>query len=81
MATHSSMLAWEIPWTEEAGGLYSPGGHKSQTQVSDQTTTTIIIFVTTSFSYPQLHPKYTVEGVFSNQRYAYLKALACQILL
>ena len=21
MATHSSMLAWEIPWTEELGGL------------------------------------------------------------
>ena len=21
MATHSSILAWEIPWTEEAGGL------------------------------------------------------------
>ena len=23
MATHSSMLAWEISWTEEPGGLYS----------------------------------------------------------
>ena len=23
MATHSSMLAWKIPWTEEPGGLYS----------------------------------------------------------
>ena len=23
MATHSSILAWEIPWTEEPGGLYS----------------------------------------------------------
>ena len=27
-ATHSSILAWRIPWTEEAGGLYSPWGHK-----------------------------------------------------
>ena len=25
MATHSSILAWEIPWTEEPGGLQSPG--------------------------------------------------------
>ena len=25
MATHSSILAWRIPWTEEAGGLYSMG--------------------------------------------------------
>ena len=23
MATHSSILAWEIPWTEESGGLLS----------------------------------------------------------
>ena len=28
MATYSSMLAWEIPWTEESGGLYSPWGHE-----------------------------------------------------
>ena len=25
MATHSSILAWEIPWTEECGGLQSMG--------------------------------------------------------
>ena len=31
MATHSSILAWEIPWTEEAGGLQSMGSQKSQT--------------------------------------------------
>ena len=34
MATHSSILAWEMPWTEESGGLY-PLGHKSQTQPSN----------------------------------------------
>ena len=28
MATHSSILAWKIPQTEEPGGLYSPRGHK-----------------------------------------------------
>ena len=26
MATHSSILAWGIPWTEEPGGVQSPGG-------------------------------------------------------
>ena len=26
MATHSSILAWRIPWTEEPGGLCSPWG-------------------------------------------------------
>ena len=25
MATHSSILVWEIPWTEEPGGLHSTG--------------------------------------------------------
>ena len=25
MSTHSSILAWEIPWTEEPGGLQSTG--------------------------------------------------------
>ena len=25
MATHSSILAWKIPWTEEPGGLQSMG--------------------------------------------------------
>ena len=24
IATHSNILAWEIPWTEEPDGLYSP---------------------------------------------------------
>ena len=28
MATHSSILAWEIPWTEEPGGLQSLGLQK-----------------------------------------------------
>ena len=28
MATHSSILAWRIPWTEEPGGLQSIGSHR-----------------------------------------------------
>ena len=35
MATHSSILAWEMPWTEEPGGLQSMGSQKSQTQLRD----------------------------------------------
>ena len=31
MATHSSILAWEIPWTEEPRGLSSMGSQKSWT--------------------------------------------------
>ena len=34
MATHSSILAWEIPWTKEPGGLQSMWS-QSQTRLSD----------------------------------------------
>ena len=33
MATHSSILAWKIPWTEEPGGLQSIGS-QSHTRLS-----------------------------------------------
>ena len=33
MATHSSILARRIPWTEESGGLQSTGSQKSQTRL------------------------------------------------
>ena len=32
MATHASILAWEIPWTEEPGRLQCIESQKSQTQ-------------------------------------------------
>ena len=35
MTTHSSILAWKIPWTEEPGRLQSMGLQKSQTQLSN----------------------------------------------
>ena len=37
MATHSSILAWRIPWSEEPGGLQSTGS-QSRTQLSDLAT-------------------------------------------
>ena len=33
MATHSTILAWKIPRTEESGGLQSLGFQRSQTQL------------------------------------------------
>ena len=36
MATHSSILAWKIPWTEEPGGPQSMG-LQSRTRLSDFT--------------------------------------------
>ena len=42
MATHSSILAWRIPWTEEPGGLSSTG---SQRVGHDWATSFIFIFI------------------------------------
>ena len=35
MATQPRILAWEIPWTEEPGGLQPMRSRKSQTRLSD----------------------------------------------
>ena len=35
MTIHSSILAWEIPWTEESGGLQPMGLQNSWTRLSD----------------------------------------------
>ena len=39
MATHSSILAWRIPWTEEPGKLQSKGSQNSDTT---ETTNTLL---------------------------------------
>ena len=36
MATHSSILAWEIPWTEEPGGLQSLGCQKVRHELATE---------------------------------------------
>ena len=35
MATHSSILAWDIPWTEEPSGIQSMGSQESQIRLGD----------------------------------------------
>ena len=35
MATHSSFLAWKIPWTEEPGGLQSMGLKRVRQQLNN----------------------------------------------
>ena len=34
VATHSSILAWRIPWIEEPGGLQSMGSHRDTAEVT-----------------------------------------------
>ena len=54
MATHSSILAWRIPWTEEPGGLQSMGSQRVGDTHTDTHTTLIqlihIIFSSVQFS-------------------------------
>ena len=44
MATPSSVLAWEIPWTEGPGRLQSMGLQKGRIWLSDWTTTIYVVF-------------------------------------
>ena len=48
MATHSSILAWEIPWTEESGGLQSMGSQRIESDQirSDQCLSRVRLFAT-----------------------------------
>ena len=47
MTTHSSIVAWKIPWTEEPGGLQSMGsqraGHDSATEHTQKTFDTTLL--------------------------------------
>ena len=42
MTTHSSILAWEIPWTEEPNGLQSVGSQKNRTRLRVSTSHTVL---------------------------------------
>ena len=45
MATHSSILAWRIPWTEEPGGLQSMGSHRLGHDWRDLANTYVLVFI------------------------------------
>ena len=52
MTTHSSILAWRIPWTEEPGGLYSPWGGE-ELDMTERLTLSQLIFMLTDFNLNQ----------------------------
>ena len=55
MATHSSILGWEIPWTEEPGGLQSMGSQRvGHSWVTD--TFTFITFLKLSLTFNIFRP-------------------------
>ena len=53
MATHSSILAWRIPWREEPGG-YTPRGHRESDRTEPHTHT-------------HTHTHYNTEATMSSE--------------
>ena len=45
MATHSSILTWEIPWAEEPGGLQYMRSQKSRTRLNEHKKITILVLI------------------------------------
>ena len=56
MATHSSILAWKIPWTEEPGGLQSMG-LQSRTQLKGLSTHAGSLGSLTTLNFPPNRPQ------------------------
>ena len=52
MATHSHILAWRIPWTEEPGGLQSVGSQKSWTRLKQLSLHALVIVTATQGMLP-----------------------------
>ena len=57
MATHSTLLAWKIPWTEESGGLWSMG---SQRDTTEYTGTNVYMYICV---YTHTHTHTRIKGV------------------
>ena len=73
MATHSSTLAWRIPWTEEPGRLQSTGSQRVGTQLSDLTFT---------FTFPLFSARMSIVifPVYSTPLYVAYIGLCSQVL-
>ena len=59
MATHSNILAWRIPWTEEPGGLQSNGVEQSWTQLSTGEKPTNKMCPQNKYPFHETFPKYS----------------------
>ena len=57
VATHSSILAWRIPWTEEPGGLQSMGLQRVRYDLAiEHARTSICLSIVFNFLPPSLRP-------------------------
>ena len=56
MATHSSILAWKVPWTEEPGG-YGPWGltESDTTEQLSMSRSSLVLLAAVTVFYPEAH--------------------------
>ena len=65
MATHSSILVWRIPWTEELGGLQSMGSHRVGHDSSDFACMHAYMFSSSCVLFDHLNVSNMKEGTVS----------------
>ena len=64
MATHSSILAWKIPWTEEPGRLQSMGSQRVKTRLSDFTSLSFTFFFSISITWGSSSLRISICGSY-----------------
>ena len=65
MATHSSILAWRIPWTEEPGRLYSPWDGR-ESDMTEQLNNNSLINLIGNKSFKQSLKKFIITNYHHN---------------
>ena len=79
MATHASILAWEIPWTEEPGGIQSMGLQRIK---HDWACMHALMHVLYAVLYSKVHKiTTTCRGYTNNAMYANLRDWTCKHML
>ena len=72
MATHSSILAWRIPWTEEPGRLQSPGSQRAGHDWGTNTFTYVLRVTDVKkqiYDYMEINLEYSLEELMLEQKF------------
>ena len=77
MATHSSILAWRIPWTEESGSLQSIGSQKVRHNWEIFTFTQYPFFFKHKNFFPYLSPTLSLENIYTIQQCTQVNDISC----
>ena len=68
MATHSSILAWEIPWTEEPGGLQSMGSQRVRHDLATKQQQSVFMMPLSQFvplsAFPLCTPLFSIPALY-----------------